>query len=292
MESSDLREPVPESAKASDPGTHGDHVVRGQHMKQLTDSKYWEENWWQRKRPSRLWLYRDFDFETVRLLRKAGGAGAVRVLEMGAGGSRVLPYVARKFGYKVYGSDFSPSGCLLLRANLALQGVCGSVVCEDLFNSALRADAFDVAYSSGLIEHFDDTRAVIIEHLRVLRPGGRLVLIIPNLEGVQGRILRRLAPDLLGRHRVFGPQDLEGILKSLGLKSVACGYLGSFFIHIGRDTQWTEVRRWPAWLQLLVHGSVRLMNGVISFLFRLSPLRPHSRSLSPAFYAVGTKPGV
>ena len=29
-------------------------------MKRLTDVSYWEENWWKRKRPRRLWLYRDF----------------------------------------------------------------------------------------------------------------------------------------------------------------------------------------------------------------------------------------
>jgi SAM-dependent methyltransferase len=261
-------------------------------MQRLTDVNYWEETWWSAERPRRLWLYRDFDFETVRLLKGIAGGEAARVLEVGGGGSRVLPYLRRRFGYEVFGSDFSFKGCRLLRANLALQGVDGGVICEDLFRSSLRSDWFDVVYSVGLIEHFDDTRPVIIEHLRVLRPGGHLVLIVPNLEGVQGRILRRLAPDLVGRHRVFGPQDLEGILKSLGLKSVTCGYLGSFFIHIGRDTQWTKVRRWPVFLQLLIPGSVRLMNGVISFLFRLSPLRPRSRSLSPAFYAVGTKPGV
>ena len=89
-------------------------------MKRLTDVGYWEENWWQQQHPRRLWLYRDVDFETIRLLRNAGrrlerdrplaGEGGLppeaqvkprRILELGAGGSRVLPYVARRFGYRV-----------------------------------------------------------------------------------------------------------------------------------------------------------------------------------------------
>ena len=282
-------------------------------MKRLTDVAYWEENWWTKKRPERLRLYRDVDFEIVRLLRHAArascgstkrGAGLQsnrgsgsgpaeacppRVLELGAGGSRVLPYLARRFGYSVFGCDFSWSGCRLLRANLELAGAQGGIVCEDLFQSALLAGQFDLVYSSGLIEHFDDTRAAVAEHLRLVRPGGRLTVIVPNFEGVQGRIWKRLAPALHARHRVFGPEDLAEIFGGLGLEQIRCGYLGSFFIHVGRDPDWSGVRAWPAALGFLVHSSVRLSNGLVSLGFRLSPWRPHSRSLSPAFFALGTR---
>ncbi|MGO9274995.1 MAG: class I SAM-dependent methyltransferase [Terriglobia bacterium] len=280
-------------------------------MKRLTDVGYWEENWWQQQHPRRLWLYRDVDFETIRLLRNAGrrlerdrplaGEGGLppeaqvnprRILELGAGGSRVLPYVARRFGYRVSGSDFSWRGCRLLGANLARQGAAGDVLCEDLFQSALRAETFDLVYSSGLIEHFDDTRAVLAEHFRLVRPGGALIVIVPNLQGVQGRIWKRLAPPLWSIHHVFGPEDLASILKTLGLAQVRAGYLGSFFIHIGRGAEWSGVKRWPRWLQLAAPASVRLVNGLISFGFRLLPLRPHSRALSPAFFAEGIKPRV
>lgn len=270
---------------------------RGYRMKRLTDLQYWDESWWKDQHPRRLRLYRDFDFETVRLLHEAGQAvgaldasGRPRVLEVGAGGSLVLPYLARKFGYLVFGSDFSLRGCRLLRANLSLQGQRGGVVCENLFRSSLRQEAFDVVYSSGLIEHFDDTRAVVAEHVRLLKPGGRLVVIAPNAQGLSGKITRRLAPPLWERHRVLVPQELEGCLRSLQLVSTRSGYLGSFFIQVGITDEWTAVKRWPRPLQLLVHTAVRLVNGAISFFFRLSPLRPHSRTLSHALFALGTKP--
>ncbi len=259
-------------------------------MKRLTDVAYWDENWWQFERPRRLWLYRDFDFETVRLFRPGAEGGRKRVLELGAGGSRVLPYLAKKFGYEVFGGDFSFPGCRLLQQNLALQSQPSRVVCEDLFQSALPAESFDIVYSSGLIEHFDDTRAVVVEHLRLAKPGGRVVFIVPNLQGLQGRITRRLAPPLWDVHRVFGPEELTGFLKACGFEGVGWGYLGTFFISIRRTHDWSRVRAWPAWLQLLVCNSVRLANGLLSLFFRLSPLRPHSRALSPAFYAEGIKP--
>lgn len=120
-------------------------------MKRLTDVTYWEQSWWARQRFRRLRLYRDFDFETIHLLREMAGAESARVLEVGAGGSRVLPYLRHTFGYEVVGTDFSRGGCRLLQANLVLLGEAGGVVCEDLFCSSLRAETFDLAgYRRGL----------------------------------------------------------------------------------------------------------------------------------------------
>jgi SAM-dependent methyltransferase len=224
------------------------------------------------------------------LLREAAGPGRPLVLEVGAGGSRILPYLGRQFGHKIFGSDFSFGGCRLLRANLDLQKLGGSVVCEDLFRSSLKSETFDLVYSSGLIEHFDDTQAVIHEHLKLMKPGGRLVLTVPNLQGLQGRIVRRLAPSLWSIHKVFGPPELAEILKAAGLQEVRGGYLGSFFVRVLRSEEWSVVRRWPLAMQLLVCSSLRLVNGLISLGFRLVPWRPQSRTLSPTFFALGTKP--
>jgi SAM-dependent methyltransferase len=273
-------------------------------MSRLTDVGYWEENWWTGARPRRLRLYRDFDFETVHLLRDAGRPRSnrghsppgewptqpSRVLEIGGGGSRVLPYLGLKFGFEVWGTDFSLSGCRLLHANLALVGISGSAVCEDLLQSSLRGESFDLVYSSGLIEHFEDTRAVVNEHLRLLKLGGRLVLIVPNLLGLQGKVLQKLAPPLWRVHKVLGPADLAGVLESLGLEEIRAGYLGSFFIHVGISAEWSRLNDWPGWLRLGLHASVRAFNGLVALLFRLSPLRPHSRTFSPACFATGVKP--
>jgi SAM-dependent methyltransferase len=257
-------------------------------LKRLTDVAFWEKGWWQGERPERLWLYRDVDFETVGLLR--GEAAGSRVLEIGAGGSRVLPYLARSFDYSVFGSDFSFAGCLLLRANLALQRAAGGVVCEDFLQSSFPADAFDLVYSAGLIEHFDDLRSVVAEHLRLVKPGGRLVLMVPNLQGFQGKILRRLAPPLWAVHRVFSPAELAELLRRFDLEDIHFGYLGSFFIRILRGEGWSAVDRWPRWLQRAVHDSIRLLNGLVSLFFRISPVRPHSRAFSPEFFASAKKP--
>ena len=258
-------------------------------MKRLTDVTYWEDQWWKRQRPERLRLYRDFDFETVRLLHCAAGNGRPRVLEVGAGGSRVLPYLARRFGVNAFGSDFSPAGCSLLQANFDLAGVSGAIVCEDLFQSSLHQGCFDLVFSSGLIEHFDETRVVVAEHVRLIKPGGRLVVIVPNFLGAQGALVRRLAPPLWRIHQRLTPHDLARVFQALGLREIHSGYIGSFFIRIGSGPEWVGVRRWPGWLQVTVPPALRAANGLISLAFRLLPCRPHGRWFSTGCFAVGMK---
>ena len=43
-----------------------------------------------------------------------------------------------------------------------------------------RDDSFDAIYSMGTIEHFDETDAAVREMWRVLKPGGRAIVGVPN----------------------------------------------------------------------------------------------------------------
>ena len=84
-------------------------------MKRLTDVRYWESHYWSPGRPERLrFLYRDVDYEFVRLLRRFGKEKGTGILELRAGGSRILLYFERKLQYSTVGSDFSFVGCRLL----------------------------------------------------------------------------------------------------------------------------------------------------------------------------------
>lgn len=64
----------------------------------------------------------------VRLPKRVGNSKMCRTLELCAGGCRTLPYLGRKFGFRIFGSDSSQRGCQLLKADLSLLGVEGGVV--------------------------------------------------------------------------------------------------------------------------------------------------------------------
>ncbi|MGH9454184.1 MAG: class I SAM-dependent methyltransferase [Terriglobia bacterium] len=259
-------------------------------MKHLTNVGYWEENVWKKQRPRRLILHRDHDFELVRLLRQITPRRNSRVLEVGAGGSLVLPHLARHAGFRATGIDYSLSGCRLFANNFRVLGIAGDIVCDDFLQSSIRPGQFDMVYSLGLIEHFDDLAGVVRAHLNFLKPGGILFLVSPNLQGLHGKSLRRLAPALLARHRVFGPSELGDTFHAAGIESVKTGYLGSFYFTLGADSDWVYLRNWPGVFRSSLRYAVRFTNACISLAFRLSPWRPHSRTFSPAFYAVGQKP--
>ena len=50
----------------------------------------------------------------------------------------------------------------------------------DMMRSSCRDASFDAIYSMGTIEHFDATERAVAEMARVLKPGGRAIVGVPN----------------------------------------------------------------------------------------------------------------
>lgn len=170
------------------------------------------------------------------LFARHGGLGpASRVLEVGCGRSAWLPYVARTFGCSVVGIDIEPYAAELARANLAGAGARGEVLCRDAFVLERRdplRESFDLVYSMGVLEHYDD----VVERLAILRgylrPGGRILTTVPNLQGVNW-LLQRLA-DLrtLETHVIYNARRLGRVHEEAGFRTLACGYAGFCDAHL------------------------------------------------------------
>jgi SAM-dependent methyltransferase len=84
------------------------------------------------------------------------------------------------------------------------------VRCEDAFRHTFPDHSFDVVYSCGLIEHFDDPRALVAKHAALLAPGGVALIAVPNYGGVFGRIQARFHPENLTVHNlaIMTPQAM------------------------------------------------------------------------------------
>ena len=86
--------------------------------------------------------------------------------EIGCGASTWLPVLAAR-GVKVSGIDYSERGLELSRANLARKGVTAELIHGDVRDpKALPAAQYDVIFSLGFIEHFDDAPIVMRPHRR------------------------------------------------------------------------------------------------------------------------------
>ena len=99
------------------------------------------------------------------------------VLEIGVGlGTDFIRYA--RAGANVTGIDLTPRAVALTRQRLANEGLKGDVRIADAESLPFDDASFDRVYSWGVLHHTPDTRGAVQEAIRVLRPGGRLCVML------------------------------------------------------------------------------------------------------------------
>jgi SAM-dependent methyltransferase len=102
-----------------------------------------------------------------------------RILEVGAGTGRDAVTLA-KAGAEVLTLDYV-QGSLGLTAKAAERtGVTVAPVCGDGTAMPFADGTFDVVFHQGLLEHFPDPFPLLRDNIRVLKPGGHLVIDVPQ----------------------------------------------------------------------------------------------------------------
>jgi SAM-dependent methyltransferase len=121
-----------------------------------------------------------------------------RILEVGCGTGQMSLYLARADRI-VIGADLTRASLQLGAAAANRFGVTGVQFVEtDLHRPGLRAGAFDVVYTSGVLHHTRDPRASFEAILPLLRPGGTIVIGLYNAFARIPLRLRRVIARLTG----------------------------------------------------------------------------------------------
>jgi SAM-dependent methyltransferase len=152
--------------------------------------------------PIRIRLYR-LHMDRVRAGLSSAGA-PLNLLECGCGGNpdrQVIDLCSRYTGV-----DFSEVGLDMARASFADVGIPHEFRAADVCHLPFPDATFDAVYSAHMIYHIEDPRAqeaALAEFLRVVRPGGTVVLVAANPRPLAFpiRLVRRILADL----PVFGP---------------------------------------------------------------------------------------
>ncbi len=100
-----------------------------------------------------------------------------RLLEIGCGLGTDLLQFARG-GALVTGVDLTPASIELVKACFALHGLPVHAQVADAENLPFEDNAFDVVYSFGVLHHTPDTQKALDEVYRVLKPGGKIILML------------------------------------------------------------------------------------------------------------------
>lgn len=101
---------------------------------------------------------------------------AGRLLDVGCGAGRLLNRM-KKRGWEVEGVDFDPQAARRVTERYGIPAHVG-----DLVECALPAASFDAIVMSQAVEHLYDPRGDLLECLRLLKPGGLLVMTTPNVD--------------------------------------------------------------------------------------------------------------
>jgi ubiquinone/menaquinone biosynthesis C-methylase UbiE len=107
------------------------------------------------------------------------GAALGRVLDVGCGTAALLPRLrAWSANFSAYaGLDMAPEMLLAARAKSAGAPHSAAFVVGDAGALPFRAASFDTVVSASSLHYWDEAEAVFAEIRRVLRPGGRLLLL-------------------------------------------------------------------------------------------------------------------
>ncbi|MDP1850196.1 MAG: methyltransferase domain-containing protein [Solirubrobacteraceae bacterium] len=162
-----------------------------------------ERHWWYRGRRAVL----DAVLDGLDPLPTAGGAGEARILDAGCGSGRNMALLARRGA--VSGIELASQSLEVAQARGLGPVLPGSLDDPLPFGD----DSFDLAVALDVLEHVADDGAALRELARVVAPGGRLLVTVPQYGWLWGE------HDVLAHHhRRYTRRTLLGRAADAGLQ--------------------------------------------------------------------------
>ena len=137
--------------------------------------------------------------------------------------TRILAWASQR-GAHAYGIDISEP--TVIQARAAFHGDPLRCAVSDVRALPFRDASFDAIYSMGTIEHFDETVQAVEEMARVLKPGGRAIVGVPNrhdpfLRPLLATVMQALGLYAYGYEKSYSRRALREMLERAGLTVVA-----------------------------------------------------------------------
>jgi SAM-dependent methyltransferase len=178
------------------------------------------------------------------------------VLEIGGAPAKQLTYIAKVLGAKVSAVDFSSPGIQMAKELFTAMHLEGDFRCEDIFLTTFPPESFDFVCSIGVIEHFDSPTGIVRRHVELCKPGGTVLLMIPNYRELYGQLQEYFYPENLSIHNLemmtcehlveLAPSDLP-----IESRAYRWGRLDPALISFHK--------RWPAFLSFFAYCSLNLI---------------------------------
>jgi len=142
---------------------------------------------------ARMWEKR---LDHVELFQTRG-----RILDVGCGEGSFLRAALRR-GWRIDGTELSPYAA---RAVSDLLGV--KIFCGELYHAPYPMHSFDAITVWHVLEHVRDPLAYLLKIKNLLKPGGLLILAVPNVHNIVMQISYRIVRG--HKLKLFSPEDRE-----------------------------------------------------------------------------------
>jgi 2-polyprenyl-3-methyl-5-hydroxy-6-metoxy-1,4-benzoquinol methylase len=144
--------------------------------------------------------------------------GTGRILDVGCSIGLFL-HLAEERGWHAQGTEFSEKALRHAREEFGLD-----VVDTPLEETEWEDESFDVIALNSVIEHVNDPQRLFREIRRLLKPGGALYVITPNVESLACRVLHDRAATFDGRNHLvyFSSKTLSRMLEKCGFAVDHC----------------------------------------------------------------------
>jgi len=213
---------------------------------------------------------------------------AKTIFELGCGASQILLLAAKK-GLEVSGIDFNKESIDSLFVYLQNKRTkVGKLICQDIYkyDCTPLSNQYDIVISSGFIEHFSNPTEVIRKWQIILKPGGKMICMIPNFLSINAEILKKYDLDSWKRHKIITPKQLDEMHVIVGLEvNKAAIYVGKF----DQDMliPWKRIfKRFPMFIYRLLRYSITTISFIISLI-----IKDKVRYFNPMIYGIYEKKG-
>jgi len=198
----------------------------------LTDRQFWSEYW---KTHPIVKVSRHVFF--LDLVKDLNGKGK-RFIELGGFPGYHCVFFHKYLGYDVSLLDYYINREIIARVEEinGLRSGTIKVIEADVFNLH-SSEKYDLVFSAGLVEHFQDIPLIIQRHTELTSDEGTVLILIPNFLGINGMVQRLFDKENLKKH------NLE-CMKLEKLKQILSAYKNSFdeiqIFYYGKPMIWLE----------------------------------------------------